>query len=218
LGIAFFFSGINVLLGLNHVYWSRADAEDGLILTISNGISSIIIFMLNSLLTHNPDLLPLPPLPPEMIVLFSSFIMLASLAIRFRLRLITSVASRWLTWRKENTGFGERVLILGGGEGGEIVNMLMQHGPISKLFSIIGIVDDDPAKRGMRINHTWVLGSTNELTTLIQKHDIRIVMFAITNISHDARERIVKLCKRSDVRLIYLSDILGAIQTQLSEG
>ena len=217
-GIALFFSGVNVSLGLNHVYWSRADAEDGLILTISNGISSIIVFMLNSLLEHHPELLPLPSLPPEMIVLFSSFIMLASLAIRYRLRLITSIASRWLTWRKENSGFGERVLILGGGEGGEIVNMLMHHGPISKLFSIIGIVDDDPAKRGMRINRTWVLGSSNELPALIQKHDIRIVMFAITNISHDAREKIVTLCKHSGVRLIYLSDILGAIQTQLSEG
>ncbi len=215
-GIAVFFSSVNVLFGLDRVYWSRAGAEDGFLLTISNGLSCVVLFMLNSLLHYKPWLLPLPALPSEMIVLIGSFILFGSLLIRYRLRLVTSFASRWLNWRREETGFGERVLILGAGEGGEIVNWLMRHGSFRQVFTVIGMVDDDPAKRGMRVNRTWVLGSSSELRDLIRKHDIGVVLFAITNISHEARERILGVCQHSGVRLIQLSDLLGAIQTQLA--
>jgi lipopolysaccharide/colanic/teichoic acid biosynthesis glycosyltransferase len=213
--IAVLFSGVNVLFGLDRVYWSRAEAQDGFLLIISNGLSSVILFMLNSLLIAQPNLLPVPALSREMILLIGVFSLLGSLVIRYRLRLVTSFASRWLDWRGEKTGFGERVLILGAGEGGEIVHWLMRHGSFRQVFTVIGMVDDDPAKHGMRVNRSWVLGSSAELPELIRKHNIGVVLFAITNISEEARTRIVKLCQHSDVRLINLSDILGAIQSQL---
>ncbi|GAB1472139.1 hypothetical protein MASR2M66_30170 [Chloroflexota bacterium] len=214
--MAVFYSSANVLLGLDRVYWSRAGAEDGFLLAVSNGFSSVIIFLLNSLVQHRPWLLPLPALPSEMIVLIGSFTLLGSLLIRYRLRLVTSFASRWLNWRGGKTSFGERVLILGAGEGGEIAHWLMRHGSFRQVFNVIGMVDDDPAKHGMRVNRSWVLGSSSELPDLIRKHDISVVLFAITNISQEARERMFKLCQHSGVRLIFLSDLLGAIQTQLT--
>ena len=214
--IAVFFSSVNMLFGLDRVYWSRAEAEDGFLLVISNGLSSVILFMLNSGLESHPWLIPVPALPHEMIVLIGIFSLLGSLVIRYRLRLVTSFGSRWLSWRGEKTGFGERVLILGAGEGGEIVHWLMRHGSFRQVFTVVGMVDDDPAKRGMRVNRSWVLGSSSELPDLIRKYDVGLVLFAITNISPEARERMVRLCQHSGVRLIYLSDLLGAIQTQLA--
>lgn len=214
--IAVLFSSVNALLGLNRVYWSRADAEDGFLLLVSNGLSSVIIFMLDSLLRARPWLLPVPALPHEMIVLISVLILFVSLSIRYRLRLVTSFASRWLNWRGERTGFGERALILGAGDGGEIIHWLMQRGSFRQVFTVVGMVDDDPSKRGMRVNRSWVLGSSSELPDLILKHDIGVVLFAITNISTEARERMLKLCRSSGVRLIFLSDLMGAIQTQFA--
>lgn len=214
--IAVFFSSVNVFFGLDRVYWSRAGAEDGFLLIISNGFSAVFLFMLNSLLRYQPSLLPVPGLPPEMILLIGIFTLLGSLLIRFRLRLATSFASRWLSWRGAKIAFGERVLILGAGEGGEIVHWLLRHGSFRQVFTVVGMVDDDPAKRGMRVNHCWVLGSSSELPDLIRKHDIGVVLFAIANISQAARNRMVRLCQHAGVRLINLSDILAAIQTQLA--
>jgi len=214
--IAVFFSSVNAVFGLDRVYWSRAAAEDGFLLTISNGLSSVILFMLNSLLKYRPWLLPVPSLPPEMIVLIGSFTLLGSLLIRYRFRLVTSFASRWLNWRGGKTGFGERVLILGAGEDSEIVHWLLRHSLFRQVFTVIGMVDDDPAKHGMRVNRSWVLGSSSELPDLIHKHDIGVVLFTITNISDEARARLVRLCLHSGVRLIYLSDLLGTIQTHLT--
>jgi lipopolysaccharide/colanic/teichoic acid biosynthesis glycosyltransferase len=214
--IAIFYSGLNVLFGLDRVYWSRAGAEDGFLLTISNGLASVVLFLFNSLLDRRLWFLPVPALPHEMIVLVGVFVLLGSLFIRYRLRLLTSLASRWLTWRGERAGFGERVLILGAGEGGEIIHWLLQHGSFKQVFNVIGMVDDDPAKHGMRVNRSWVLGSSSELPNLIRTHDVGLVLFAITNISQEARERIQRLCQHAGVRLINLSDILSAIQSQLT--
>lgn len=214
--IAFLFSSVNVLFGLDRVYWSRADAEDGFLLSFSNGFSFVILFLLNSLVEHRVWLFPMPALPSEMIMLIGVFTLLGSLIIRYRSRLLTSFASRWLSWRGEKSGFGERVLILGAGEGGQIVHWLLQRGSFRHIFNVIGMADDDPAKRGMRVNHSWVLGSSSELCDLIRKHDIGVVVFAITNIPQEARDRIVRSCRKSGARLIYLSDLLGSIQTQLA--
>jgi len=214
--IAVFFSSVNVLLGLNQVYWSRAGAEDGFLLSISNGFSSVILFLLNSLLARHAWTLPVPSLPHEMIVLIGICILTGSLLTRYRLRLVTSFASRWLSWRGERNGFGERILIFGAGEVGEMAHLLMSHGTFKQVFTVIGIVDDDPSKRGMRINHSWVLGSSSELPYLIRKYDIGVVLFAIANLSHDTHYKLAGICEKHGVRLVYLNDLLGAIQLKLA--
>lgn len=215
-GVAVFFSTVNMLFGLDRVYWSRAGAEDGFLLVISNGCSVMILFLLNSILMHFQGLFPLPALAHEIIVLVGVFTLLGSLVLRYRLRLITSFASRWLTWRGSGRGFGERVLILGAGAGGEIAHWLIQHASNQEIFNVVGMVDDDPAKRGMRVNRSWVLGSSSEIPSLVSKHDIGVILFAITNISQEARDRIVHLCEQQKVRLVFLGDILGSIQNQIS--
>lgn len=213
--VAVFFSTLNMLLGLDRVYWSRADAYDGALLVGSNGLASVILFFLNSLVARFQDVFPLPPLPQEIILLFGLFTLLGTLSLRFRLRLLTSFASRWLAWRGAATGFGERVLILGAGAGGEIAQTLLRHTAHPHAFTVIGMVDDDPAKFGMRIRQSWVLGSSSEIPSLIQKHDVGVVLFAITHIAEEPRERIIRLCKQSKVRLVFLNDILRGIQNQM---
>lgn len=216
LSVALLFSAVNSFFGLDRVYWSRAGADDGFWLVISNWLSSIFLFVLNAVMAHFPRWFPVPALPHEVIFLISAFALAGSLIIRYRLRLITSLASRWLIWRGSNKKFGERVLILGAGMGGEIAQWLMQHTPDPELFSLVGMVDDDPAKRGMKIRQSWVLGSISEIPALVKKHDIGVIVFAINDLTHEARERIIRLCHIPNVRLIYLGDILNAVQKKIS--
>jgi lipopolysaccharide/colanic/teichoic acid biosynthesis glycosyltransferase len=214
--IAFFFSAVNSLFGLDRVYWSRAGADDGFWLVISNWLSSIFLFLLNSIVVHYPHWFPIPALPHEIIFLISAFALAGSLILRYRLRLITSLASRWLSWRGGKKNFGERILILGAGMGGEIAHWLIQHTSDPQLFSVVGMVDDDPAKRGMKIRQSWVLGSISEIPSLVKKHDVGVIVFAISDISQEVRDRIVRVCHLPNVRLIYLRDILNTVQNKIS--
>lgn len=214
--VAVLFSTVNMILGLDRVYWSRADAYDGALLVASNGLSSFILFFLNSLVAYFEELFPYPALPPEIIIGFGLLTLLGTLSLRFRWRLLTSFASRWLAWRGTATGFGERVLILGAGAGGEIAQTILRHTAHPRAFTVVGMVDDDPAKFGMRIRQSWVLGSSSEIPHLIKKHDVGVVLFAITHMAEEARARIIRLCEGSRVRLVFLNDILGVIQNQIT--
>jgi len=213
--LALLFSAVNAFLGLDRIIWSRAGAEDGLVLVFSNGVSFMILALLNILLDYH-TWFSIPPLPTELIVLVGMFIFTGSLLARYRMRLLTSIASRWLTWRKQRGGFGERVLILGAGEGGQIVNWLLHRGALRQAFKVVGMVDDDPAKQGMRIDRCRVLGVSGDLSELVRKHDVGVILFTISNLPEDARRGLLKLCQIPGVRLVFMSDILGTIQTQLA--
>src|SRR3954447_15024514 len=56
---------------------------------------------------------------------------------------------------------GQEVLIVGAGEGGQLIAREMQRTPRLRQTAI-GFVDDDPRKRGMRINGLKVMGDTRQ--------------------------------------------------------
>jgi lipopolysaccharide/colanic/teichoic acid biosynthesis glycosyltransferase len=212
--LALLFSGVNVLLGLDRILWSRAGAEDGFVLALSNILTVLLLLLLNNFQEMYAWLL-LPPLSTELILLIGLFTFVGGLFIRFRLRLVAAFANRWLSWRTERGGFGERVLILGAGESGQIVHWLLRRGNLRQLFNVIGMVDDDPAKQGMRIDGCWVLGGSRDLPALVRKYDVGVILFTITNISPSDRTQLLSLCKIPQARVIFLSDILETFQSQL---
>ena len=212
--LALLFSSVNTLIGLKQIIWSRATAEDGLILALTNGFTVLLLLLLNRTQIYQ-HWLPLPGLPPELIILIGTLSFFGFIAARYRLRVVTSTASRWLTWRQGNTGFGERVLILGGGEGGQIASWLLRRGSLKRSIHVIGMVDDDPAKQGMRLDGCQILGSSGDLPDLIRKHDVGLIVFAITNLHDTAREMILHACHKSNVRVVFLNDILGSVQRHL---
>ncbi len=214
LSLALLFSGVNVALGLDHVIWSRAGAEDGFVLALSNGFSVLLILLLNYF-QGLYSWLPLPPLPTEMIILIGLFTLVGGLSIRYRMRLVTAFANRWLNWRTARGGFGERLLILGAGESGQIVHWLLRRGILRQVFTVVGMVDDDPAKQGMRIDGCWVLGGSRDLPELVRKYDVGVILFTITDISQTNREKLLAFCNIPRVRLVFLSDILETFQSQL---
>ena len=61
---------------------------------------------------------------------------------------------------------GQEVLIVGAGEGGQLIAREMQRTPRLRQTPI-GFVDDDPRKRGMRINGLKVLGDTRQMDRLL---------------------------------------------------
>src|SRR5262249_54076164 len=124
-----------------------------------------------------------PRLPAEMISLIGTFALVGSLASRYRSRLITALVNRWSSSPRKRPGLGERILILGAGDGGQLVSWLLQRSKLARAFSIVGMVDDDPAMHGLRVGDCWVLGGTGDLPVLVKQYDVGVILLAITNIS-----------------------------------
>jgi len=206
LGIALLFGVVNALLGLNRLDWARAPSGNVLLLAASSGVAILIPLFLDRALSALPDL-PLGLWVTAGILTFFGFVV-----VRYRLRLLTGLAARWLQLRGEGTRVGERVLIVGAGEGGYITTWLLGRREFASTFTVVGIVDDDPRMIGLRMDGYEVLGTSNDIPSLVVQRDIKLVLFTIGDITPKRRKAVLDLCHQAGVRVVVVPDLLGFIR------
>ncbi len=200
------FGLVNTILGLKRVQWSRASAEDAYGLLFSG-----VLVMGNSILLDLfiPDI----HLPDGFLIAASILTVIGFCITRYRLRLITGLAARWV--RVRGYGIGERVMVIGAGAGGEVATWLLRRPDFRHLFQVIGYVDDSPFMQGMRFNGISVLGTTADIPTIVRKNDVGMICFAVGGeCSDDDRQRILVKCRQSGARLVILSDVIRSLEAQ----
>ena len=207
LAIAFLFSLINSIIGISRVTWSKARAGDVLDLAISCGLVTVVLFLVNLFRAGGYVL------PPGMPIVAGMFSFFGFVFVRYRSRLITGLSTRWIHMRGEPVNLlGERVLVVGAGEVAEFALWLFRNGDLARAFSVAGMVDDDPRKMGAQIDGLRVIGKTKDIPALVNRLDIGLILFAITNITPDEQERILSICQSMPARLIMMPDVLDTLR------
>ncbi len=199
--IAFLFGLLNTVLGVKTVSWSRAAPEDALSLFFS----ACMVIIINYCLYY---FLPITTLPRDFVLIVSLLILLACIVVRYRLRVLNGLAGVWLNLRQRGYGAGERVIIVGAGEGGSFASWLLNGADFRKLYSVVGIVDDDPAKQGRRYDGFKVLGTTADIPTLVSRYDVGIIIYAISKISQADSDRIQNICKNTGRKIVNISSLI----------
>jgi diguanylate cyclase (GGDEF)-like protein len=215
LPVALFFSGFNSLIGLDRVLWSEATVDDAVRLAISSAFMTVILCIFNYLqsIYHWSTF---SPLPLYMILFIGTVAGLGFLSVRYRLRLLSSIARRWVDWRQGTSRIGERVLIVGLGEGNKIANYLLRQRTFRTAFSIVGTVDNNnPSQHGMRVSGNWILGGIRDIPTLIKRYDIGMILSTIPH-TESENEHILEICQMSHTRLIFLDDLLSMTDRQVT--
>jgi len=213
--LAFLFSGFNYIFGVNKVSWSKAQFNDAIGLVFSCSFATLIILIL-AYLQLRYNWLPYPPLPPMMVLNFGLLAGVGFLIIRFRLRLITKIANSWLSLREDDVLVGERVIIAGSGEETRIASWLLHRHMFRAAFSLVGVVDHDPTSYGMKVDGLWMLGSINDLPSLIKKHDIGVILSTLPKNSEDTK-LLNALNKDFPIRIIFLKDLMRIVEQQVTK-
>ncbi len=215
LPVALFFSGFNSLIGLDRVLWSEATVDDAVRLTISSVFMTVILCIFNYLQSIY-HWFSLSPLPASMILFIGIVAGCGFLSVRYRLRLLSSVARRWVNWRQGTSKVGERVLIVGLGEGNKIANYLLKQRTFRTAFSVVGTVDNNnPSQHGMRVSGNWILGGIKDIPNLIKRYDIGMILSTIPH-TETENEHILENCQMSHTRLIFLDDLLSMTDQQVT--
>jgi FlaA1/EpsC-like NDP-sugar epimerase len=105
---------------------------------------------------------------------------------------------------------GQEVLIVGAGEGGQLIAREMQRAPRLRQTPI-GFLDDDPRKRGMRINGLKVLGDTRQIERLLDDAEPDQVIIAIPSAPGVLREQVVRACRERDIPVRTLPGVFELI-------
>lgn len=207
--IAVLTSLINMIFGLQRVSWQHASSAYVIDIGFSVGLTMAMMWAFNRFVV--PD----PWIPFSMFWLIGVTVYIGLVGVRYRERLLSSVAYRWLIFRGGNTAFAERIIIVGAGRLGELASWLIQRSAYATVFGLIGHVDDDFRKQGMRIGGLEVLGTISSLPSLVEKYQADILLVAIENCTPSQRKRILEICRSTQSRIIELPDLVKVLEKSL---
>ncbi len=96
------------------------------------------------------------------------------------------------------------LLVVGAGNAGAwAVNLCKQR---SSFGYPVVMVDDDPAKRNLRVQGVPVRGSISDIPELVRKYDIREIVIAITSLRGEHLQQVVNICNSCHCRVRMLND------------
>ena len=105
---------------------------------------------------------------------------------------------------------GKDVVIVGAGDAAQLVVKEMQRNP-SLGYTPIGLVDDDPRKRNLRLHGVRVLGTIDDLERIVRDRRPEEVLIAIPSASGQLRARIVETARKADVAVKTLPSIVELV-------
>ena len=211
LALAILVSIINTFLGLHQVRWENASPTYVVDLAFSVGLTTLILWAVTRFWLTDPWI------PFSMIFLIGMMTFLGLVTVRFQERLLTGLANRWLLFRRGEASFAERMLVVGGGELGELAIWLFQRSAFSHLFGVVGVVDDDARKQDLRILGLKVLGSTKEIPRIVEKYHIGYIVFAISNINEANTRRILEICRQTPAKTIVIPDLVKVLEKSFND-
>jgi exopolysaccharide biosynthesis polyprenyl glycosylphosphotransferase len=106
---------------------------------------------------------------------------------------------------KRRRDAGERVLVVGAGEGGADFARQVREGAASP-FQIVGFLDDDPGKRGTEVEGVPVIGTTDDIVGLVERHDIDEIFIATVSLRQEESIELLSKCMRAQVRVKMVTD------------
>jgi FlaA1/EpsC-like NDP-sugar epimerase len=108
---------------------------------------------------------------------------------------------------------GTKVLIVGAGEAGI---MTLRELKLNAYCSIAGFVDDDIYKRHGRVSGLKVLGATDEITSIVEKHSIEEIIISIPSASGRVIRDIVSKCEKTKAKIKILPGLNKIISGHVS--
>src|SRR4029079_18917265 len=106
---------------------------------------------------------------------------------------------------------GWRVLIVGAGEGGRLVLREVLRNPQLGLDPV-GFVDDDPLKRGIRVDGVKVLGPTDQIAPRLDEAEPDEITIAIPSAPGTLRARVVRAARQRGIPVRTLPTVFELLQ------
>jgi FlaA1/EpsC-like NDP-sugar epimerase len=107
------------------------------------------------------------------------------------------------------------VLIFGAGDGGmQVVGSM--HDDAKGRFAPVGFIDDDPAKRNLRLHGVPVLGGRDRLSTIVAQSGAEMLIVAAPSISSDSLRDLSARALAADIALRIVPSVAELIDGSVS--
>jgi FlaA1/EpsC-like NDP-sugar epimerase len=172
--------------GLYRGWWRHVGMRDLANLLKAVSVSSAL-FIFALLLTQQTELLP-----RSILVLDWLLAVLVFGGARFCVRALRE-RSGWNGTERRGTS----ALVIGAGNAAERLLRQLMHDPTG--VRPVVLVDDDESKHGMRLHGVPIVGTTEDLSTLVRQYEAKLIVIAIPSATRDQMKRIVSCCVETGV-------------------
>ena len=175
--------------GMYRGIWRYASVADLQRIAVAAGLSTLMIALVLLMLPPQD-----PPVPRSVLLLDPLLLILLLGGSRLGYRV-------WKERRIRNVlaSPGRPVVILGAGDAAaDLLKNLARAGD----WRVLGLLDDNPAKRGRQIQGGNVLGALEELVELAPRPGIERAIIAMPSVSHHLRRRALEICRRAGVEAL----------------
>jgi FlaA1/EpsC-like NDP-sugar epimerase len=186
--------------GLYQKWWRYISGRDFLLIVRAVAVASAVLVILFAVVKPFDD-----TLPRSVEVMDFLLTLLLVAGARLAVRLIVERPSRGARLPKHE------VLVIGAGSGGQMVVRELQLNP-NLGATAIGFVDDDPRKRGMRMLGLKVLGSTDEIASILDEAEPDEVVIAIPSAPGTLRGKVVAACREREIRVRTLPTVFELLR------
>jgi Predicted nucleoside-diphosphate sugar epimerases len=174
-------------LGIYRRYWRYASFEELLLLCSATSIALALATLVFTLIDA---LLPMVATMPRSIPFIVPPIAATLVSVPRLLVRIGAARER----RRRATDRPAPVLIMGAGDAASIIVREIQRNP--KLgMEVVGLLDDDPAKHGLRLHGVEVMGDRHAIPALVARHKVRQVIIAMPGAPGKAVREIMHICE-----------------------
>jgi len=179
------------IFGVYRNIWLYASITDMMRITFASAISNFIIYVIYKIISGYWQ-------SPAIAVLAFFFLLVMSGGVRFMPRIKRELARYF----KKDAVNATRALVVGAGESASLLLKELRNG--NRAYTIVGIVDDDTKKQGMKLYGTKVLGSISMIGRIVDRLQIDEILIAIPSATNEQMTRMISYCplNRCKVRLI----------------
>ncbi len=175
--------------GMYRGIWRYASVADLQRIALAVGLSTLLIALMLVMLPRQD-----PPVPRSVLLLDPILLILILGGSRLGYRL-------WKERRLRNVlgARGKPVVVLGAGDAAaDLLKNLARAGD----WRVLGLLDDDPEKRGRQIQGVNVLGALDELAGLAPALGVERAIIAMPSASHQSRRRALDICRQAGVEAL----------------
>lgn len=133
--------------------------------------------------------------------------------VRFSYRLLRFYLSRW------NMDCGDvgqdRVMIIGAGRAGQALIKELINSPKMNV-RVCCVIDDNPEKRGRRLEGIPIVGNRYDMVKMIKKYNINRIIYAIPATTGKNRKDILNLCKDTGCRMQTVPGVYQLVNGEVS--
>jgi FlaA1/EpsC-like NDP-sugar epimerase len=188
-------------------WWRFTSVRDLQAIVGATALSSLIVISVLSLWQPG-DLKPVP----RGVFAFDFVLTLVLIGgVRFIVRSLIERPSRGAIVSRR----GREVLICGAGDAGVTLLREMKRNTALR-YQPIGLIDDDPRKRRLRVQGTRVLGSRDDLPRILREARVDEVIIAMPSATGKVRREIVEACRAAGVKCTTIPGLFELISGEVT--